>query len=178
MTAKEPVEALNAKIATIEGLIEAIEASRDEATRDASRALTAAVLDLHATALERILAVVARAPAGEALAAACGDDPVIAAVLKLHGLHPSPLASRVARAVAEVRETVVARGGDVVLLGVEGGAARIRVEGPARALAARGALEEAIAAAAPDLEALTIDEVEAPVLVQLRTPAGPSRKVV
>ncbi|HEU4405961.1 MAG TPA: hypothetical protein VFS43_11900 [Polyangiaceae bacterium] len=158
---------LDDRLARIEGLVAAIEASADGATRAAARELTAAVLGLHAAALERLLARIAASPGGVALAEACGRDPLVAAVLGLHGLHPVPVEARVKAALEGLRPRLQARGAVATLRSFEAGSARVRLDGPA---ALKPLVEEAIAEAAPDLAALEIEAVERTPLVQLRVP--------
>lgn len=158
---------LDDRLARIEGLVAAIEASADGATRAAARELTAAVLGLHAAALERMLARIAASPGGVALAEACGSDPLVAAVLGLHDLHPVPLEVRVKAALEALRPRLLARGAAATLRGLEAGSARVRLEGPA---ALRPLVEEALVEAAPDLVSLEIEVVERAQLVQLRVP--------
>jgi Fe-S cluster biogenesis protein NfuA len=66
---------------------------------------------------------------------------------------------RVVRALEEVRPLLQSHGGNVELLGIEGGVARLRLQGnchgrPASAMTLKLAIEEAIQKAAPDLERL------------------------
>jgi Fe-S cluster biogenesis protein NfuA len=80
-------------------------------------------------------------------------------LLVLHGLHPVPLADRVAGALDRVRPYLHARGGDVELLKVTGERVRGRLQGHASAgPALRAAVEEAVLEVAPDVEALLLEE--------------------
>ena len=77
-------------------------------------------------------------------------------------------------ALATVRPYMESHGGDVELLGIEDGVARLRLEGhcngcPASAATLELAIKEAIEEAAPDLAGLEVEGVVAP-----RRPPGPS----
>jgi Family of unknown function (DUF6084) len=79
------------RVARIEGLIEAIEGGADGPTRDAARELAAALLGFHGAGLARIFDQLADAGApGRAVAEACTQDDLVAALLTLHDLFPRP----------------------------------------------------------------------------------------
>jgi Fe-S cluster biogenesis protein NfuA len=125
----------------------------------------AAVVELYGEALRRI---VARGSAEE-----LADDELVSHLLLLHDLHPVDVETRVARALDEVRPYLGSHGGDVELLGVSGGVARLRLEGtcngcPSSAATLRHAIEEAIARAAPELDGVDAEGVaEPPRLLQI-----------
>jgi Fe-S cluster biogenesis protein NfuA len=80
----------------------------------------------------------------------------------------------VREALATVRPYMESHGGDVELLGIDEGVARLRLEGhckgcPASAATLELAIKEAIDEAAPDLAGLEVEGVVAP-----RRPPGPS----
>ena len=71
------------------------------------------------------------------------------------------------RALEEVRPYLQSHGGNVELLGVEGGVARLRMQGscggcPSSAMTLKLAIEEAIQKAAPDLEGIEAEGVAEP----------------
>ncbi len=63
------------------------------------------------------------------LAAALADDPLVAMLLFIHDLHPVPLEVRVAQALEQVRPYMESHGGNVELLSLDQGVARLRLEG-------------------------------------------------
>ena len=145
-----------------------------EGADDAATELVAALLELYGEGVERLLGHVP-VPAPRAVAE------VVAHLLLLHWLHPVPLATRVQAALDEVRPYLDSHGGDVELLGVEDGVARLRLEGtcngcPSSTVTLRNAIEEALLRAAPDLERIETEGVAepAPVLVQLGSLTCPS----
>ena len=147
-----------ARMERIEALVAEIEALPLGAPRESARELVAALLELHGAALARILAIAAEnGEAGGALVETMTRDPLVGSVLVLHDVHPRDLATRVQSAITAVSTTF--RGAaKIVLLGVDEGAIRIRVDDPpsGAAVRLRVALEEAILAAAPDRTSLDI----------------------
>jgi Fe-S cluster biogenesis protein NfuA len=138
----------------MEELISRIEALPDPVARETSRELLREVLALHQRALERTIQT-AREAGQEALLARLAQDPKVAPILLLHGLHPEELQGRVERALDRVRPYLNSHGGSVELVGIEEGRIRLRLEGscqgcPSSAQTLKGAVEEAIAEAAPD----------------------------
>jgi len=100
---------------------------------------------------------------GRALFAVLADDPLIANLLLLHGIHPDDLDTRVRRALDKVRSTLHSQGCTADLLSLVEGVVRLRLEGSGHGCASsavtlRQALEEAILAAAPDAAAIEIEE--------------------
>jgi Fe-S cluster biogenesis protein NfuA len=92
-------------------------------------------------------------------------------LLLLHDLHPEDVETRVARALDEVRPYLGSHGGDVELLGVADGVARVRLTGtcdgcPSSAATLQYAIEEAVARAAPELDGIEADGVAEPAPAQ------------
>ena len=79
---------------------------------------------MHGEGLERML---------EALDAGrpprLAGDSVVGSLLLIHGLHPEPLEERVQAALDRVRPYMESHGGNVELLGIEDGVARLRLQG-------------------------------------------------
>jgi Fe-S cluster biogenesis protein NfuA len=148
-----------ALIERIEGLLEGVE--------DDPRAVevASALLDLYGEGLRRI---VARAPAAD-----LADDELVSHLLLLHDLHPVPVEERVRAALAEVRPYLDSHGGDVELLGVDAGVARLRLNGscsgcPSSTITLKLAIEEAIHKAAPDVDRVVAEDgPPAPTLLQI-----------
>jgi len=140
----------------IERLVQEVEALADPHARAKARELVQAVLELHARGLARALEL-----AGDRRDALASDR-AVSALLLLHGIHPEPLETRVARALDGVRPALHAHGGDVELLSVEGGLVRLRLEGschgcPSSQRTLREAIESAVLEAAPDALGLEVE---------------------
>ena len=125
-----------------------------------------AVVELYGEALRRL---VARGAVDGA-----ADDELVSHLLLVHDLHPDDLETRVRDALEGVRPYLGTHGGDVELLGVEDGVARLRLEGtchgcPSSTVTLRNAIEEALLKAAPDLDGIEAEGVAEPqpVLVEI-----------
>jgi Fe-S cluster biogenesis protein NfuA len=127
--------------------------------------LVGTVLELYGAGLERILGVLA--DAGEAalpIRDALLDDGIVASLLLIHGLYPISLEERVTQALDSMRPFLASHGGNVELVGIEEGVARLRLQGscdgcPSSAATLENALKEALDEAAPDLLGLEVEGV-------------------
>jgi Fe-S cluster biogenesis protein NfuA len=135
--------------------------------------LVQALVDLYGEGLAR---VVAHDPA---CIAGVADDELVSHLLLLHGLHPLPVEERVRGALADVRPYLEQHGGDVELLGVEGGVARLRLQGscngcPSSTATLKHAIEDAIQRVAPDIEEIRAEgAVEPSALLQIEIACPP-----
>ena len=91
----------------------------------------------------------------------------MASLMLIHDLYPVPLEERVQEALDSVRPYMESHGGNVELLGIEDGVARLRLEGSCHGCAASAstlelAVEEALRATAPDLEGIDVEGVVEP----------------
>jgi Fe-S cluster biogenesis protein NfuA len=157
------------RIGQVEALLEAVDALPDPAARETAMDLVQALLDVYGEGLARIVA------AGNGLVDELARDELVSHLLLLHGLHPVPLDVRVREALDEVRPYLAAHGGDVELLGVQEGVARLRLKGscsgcPSSALTLKHAVDEAITKAAPDVADIVAEDDPAaaePALLQI-----------
>jgi Fe-S cluster biogenesis protein NfuA/nitrite reductase/ring-hydroxylating ferredoxin subunit len=149
-------EQLIARVQELTGRLEDLD---DSVCRELAEELTAAVVQMYGAGLERIVALVG-ADAHHELA----QDELVSGLLMIHDLYPVPLEQRVMQALDTVRPYMESHGGDVELLGIEDGIAKLRLEGSCKScrassstleLAVRRALEEA----APDLEGMDVEGV-------------------
>jgi Fe-S cluster biogenesis protein NfuA/nitrite reductase/ring-hydroxylating ferredoxin subunit len=143
----------------VQRLTEQVEALDDPAARDAADALAGAVVQLYGEGLERIFAVL-----DPQLRAQLAEDGVVASLMLIHGLFPVDLRTRVQEALDSVRPYMESHGGDVELLGIEDGVARLRLEGSCSGCGASQAtlelaIERALEETAPDLLGLDVEGV-------------------
>jgi Fe-S cluster biogenesis protein NfuA/nitrite reductase/ring-hydroxylating ferredoxin subunit len=148
---------LQERVARMETLLEEIEALKDPNARSKAAEVVGVLLDLYGDGLARMMEVVARGEERKRNFEAFAQDELISHLLLLHGLHPLDVETRVIGALEEVRPYLQSHGGNVELLGIEGGVARVRMEGscdgcPSSAMTLKLAIEEAVLKAAPDLE--------------------------
>jgi Fe-S cluster biogenesis protein NfuA/nitrite reductase/ring-hydroxylating ferredoxin subunit len=144
-------------------LLERIDALLDGAD-DRATELAAALLELYGEGLARIAAQVPDA-------AALAGDELVSHLLLVHGLHPVPLEARVREALDSVRPYLDSHGGGVELLSLDDGVVRLRLEGscsgcPSSTVTLKSAIEDAIHAAAPDVERIEAEGVPEPAPAQ------------
>jgi Fe-S cluster biogenesis protein NfuA len=145
-----------------------LEAAADATTRELAEELISAVVRMYGAGLERVLACLMEGgPEGERLALALADDPQVATLLLIHDLHPVSLEQRVLGALEQVRPYMESHGGNVELLSLEHGVARIRLRGScsdcqASSVTLELAIKQALEEAAPDLEGLEVEGVAEP----------------
>ena len=137
-------------VARVEGLLEQIDRNPQAVE------VVQALVELYGEALRRVVA-----------GAEPAEDELLSHLLLVHDLHPVDAETRVRQALDEVRPYLGSHGGDVELLGVEDGVARVRLEGtcngcPSSTVKLRNAIEEAIMRAAPELERIDAEGVADP----------------
>jgi len=163
MTESLDVREFQSRLGRLDALLHEAEDSADPAAAARTREIVQAILDLHGTGLERIIGhLEAAGPAGAPILDVCARDDVVEGLLLLHGLHPLGLEARVLQALDQVRARLRSHGGDVELLGVDGGIVRLRLTGschgcPSSAMTMRQTIEEAILAKAPDASAIDVE---------------------
>jgi Fe-S cluster biogenesis protein NfuA/nitrite reductase/ring-hydroxylating ferredoxin subunit len=144
---------------------------------DGATELAAALLDLYGEGLARMTAYV-----GDPQAVI--QDELVGHLLLLHGLHPQPLEARVRGALDSVRPYLDSHGGGVELLSLDDGVVRLRLEGscsgcPSSTVTLKSAIEDAIHAAAPDVDRIEADGVAEPAppqgLLQIESMPSPRR---
>ena len=162
------------RLTQVESLIRELDALQDESAKRSAVEAVQALLELHGEALDRLLELVAaKGEAGEVLIRELAADEMVGGLLLLHGLHPVSLEDRVLGALDKVRPYLGSHGGNVQLLGLRDGVARLRLEGschgcPSSTLTLKYAIEKEIAQAAPDLVEIVVEGAVEPPAV----PAG------
>jgi Fe-S cluster biogenesis protein NfuA/nitrite reductase/ring-hydroxylating ferredoxin subunit len=145
-------------IARVQELTAQLEEVEDFRARAIADELVASVIQLYGDGLERIMAAVADAPEVRDRLVA---DGVVASLLLIHDLYPVSLEDRVREALDSVRPYMESHGGDVELVGVEEGVAKLRLVGhcegcPASEATLELAIKKALEETAPDLEGLEV----------------------
>jgi Fe-S cluster biogenesis protein NfuA len=148
------------RVARLEELLEALDPGALEAV--------SGLVELYGEALRR---VVAGLPAGTM--AELAADELVGHLLMVHDLSPRSVGERVSEALDGVRPYLAQHGGGVELVGIEDATVRLSLEGhchgcPSSTATLRSAVEDAIRAAAPEVERIEADGVVEP------APAGPS----
>jgi Fe-S cluster biogenesis protein NfuA/nitrite reductase/ring-hydroxylating ferredoxin subunit len=166
-------------IGQVEALLGELESLGDPSARDTALETVQAVLELYGSGLERIVESI-----GPLQATTLASDELVGHLMLLHGLHPVPVEERVREALEGVRPYLGSHGGDVELIGVADGVARVRMQGscegcPASSMTLKLAIEDAVLKAAPDVDAVQAEEegdagAVSPLLqIELVTPAEP-----
>jgi Fe-S cluster biogenesis protein NfuA/nitrite reductase/ring-hydroxylating ferredoxin subunit len=159
-------------VGRVQELQERLESSGDSTTRALAEELVSAIVQMYGAGLERIVGSLLDAGAdGEQIAASLADDELVGTLLLIHDLHPVPLEQRVQDALDSVRPYMESHGGNVELLSLEQGVARIHLRGSCSDCSASSvtlelAIKQALDEAAPDLEGLEVEGIA--------TPAGPT----
>jgi Fe-S cluster biogenesis protein NfuA/nitrite reductase/ring-hydroxylating ferredoxin subunit len=149
----------------VQDLQSRLSAAGDETTRQLAEELVSAIVQMYGAGLEQVLGVLfAAGDEGARLAMTMADDPLVATLFMIHDLHPVPLADRVNQALEHVRPYMESHGGNVELLSLEEGVARLRLEGScsdcsASAVTLELAIKQALEQAAPDLDGLEVEGV-------------------
>jgi Fe-S cluster biogenesis protein NfuA/nitrite reductase/ring-hydroxylating ferredoxin subunit len=149
-------EQLIARVQELTGRLEDLD---DPACRSLAEELTSAVVQMYGAGLERIVELADAGTRDE-----MSKDSLVAGLLMIHDLYPVPIEERVVQALDTVRPYMESHGGNVELLGIEDGIAKLRLDGSCKScrassstleLAVRQALEEA----APDLLGMDVEGV-------------------
>src|SRR6185295_5661800 len=147
----------------IESLLAELGASGDARVRAAAEDLVRQLMQLYGAGLARMMELVFEqdeAAAG-ALFDRFAEDPLVASLMALHGLHPQTVEARIARALDRVRPVVTAAGADLTVLAVGADSIRLRldtqpgVSSPAANV--RPIVEPVIAEAAPEIERIVFE---------------------
>jgi Fe-S cluster biogenesis protein NfuA/nitrite reductase/ring-hydroxylating ferredoxin subunit len=153
-------EQLIARVQELTGRLEHLE---DADCRALAEELTGAVVQMYGAGLERIVELIDDEETRGRLA----SDELVAGLLMVHDLYPVPIEERVMQALDSVRPYMESHGGNVELLGVEGGVARLRLEGSCKSCRASSstlelAVKQALQEAAPDLLGMDVEGVAEP----------------
>ena len=163
LTTEGAGESTEELLARFEALSARVEQITDPEARESAEELIATVLDVYGEGLRRIFATLdAAGDSAAELRDALAGDGIVASLMLIHGLYPVDLETRVIEALDGVRPYMESHGGNVELLGIADGVARIKLEGSCKGCAASAstlelAIKQALDEAAPDLEGLEVE---------------------
>jgi Fe-S cluster biogenesis protein NfuA len=155
-----------AKVQRIGELVGALENISDDESRASAKTLVQLLLDLHSVGLERVMEIVAgNGDDGQSIIDHLGCDPLVSSLLVLYGLHPLDVESRIIQAVEKIQPRVRKGGGELELVGFEGGIVRVRVQITGHACGStaktlKSMVEEALYEAAPDMNSFVIEGLD------------------
>jgi Fe-S cluster biogenesis protein NfuA/nitrite reductase/ring-hydroxylating ferredoxin subunit len=149
----------------VQSLTAQVDELADAHARELAQDLVSAVIAMYGDGLRRILDTIGSSrEAGATILDELSQDGVVASLLLIHDLYPVPLQERVLEALDTVRPYMESHGGNVELLGVEGGVARLELQGSCHGCAASQAtlelaIKQALEEHAPDLVGLEVKGV-------------------
>ncbi len=152
----------------VQALTAQLEEVQDFQARAVADELVASIMQLYGAGLERIVEALAEPDASVAgVRQLLMEDGVVASLMLIHGLYPVDLETRVHEALESVRPYMESHGGDVELVAVEDGVARLRLVGhckgcPASEATLELAIKKALEETAPDLDGLEVEGVREP----------------
>ncbi len=148
----------------VQRLSTAVEELPEAKARELAQELVSAVMAMYGDGLERMMAAIARSEDAPAILDELVADGAVGSLLLIHDLYPIPLEERVRAALDTVRPYMESHGGNVELVSLHDGVARLALEGSCNGCtASRATLELAIKQAldepAPDLAGLEVEGV-------------------
>ena len=155
-----------ALIQRVEELTAQVEQLPDPLARRISEDLVAAVIEMYGHGLTRIVEILDEAGEDAApISQQLADDGVVGSLMLIHDLYPVPIEERVNEALDNVRPYMESHGGNVELISLEDGVARIRLEGscdgcPASSSTLELAIKTALDETAPDLLGIEVEGLE------------------
>ncbi len=156
-------EAFREKIRRLGELVVGLDAMPGDESA-AARELVQLLLDVHGTALQRMMEIVFDSgPAGEAIILKTGEDPTVRHLLLLHSLHPEDVDSRVMKAIDAARPKLRKLNSEVELVSLSEGVVQVKISTSGHvcgstAGTAKTLVEECIYDQAPDVETLQFIE--------------------
>jgi hypothetical protein len=146
----------------IEELITAIQEHGNPVVRASAVEMVRALLDVHGTAMGRIVAQIARqGEPGQAILNSLVQDDLVSRLLLLHGLHPVGLETRVQQALDRARPMLRAHAANVHLEQASHEVVRLCLQGGGDDV--RRIIAQAILGKAPDVLHIEFVDADAPV---------------
>jgi Fe-S cluster biogenesis protein NfuA len=156
----------------VQQLSEQVDELPDPRARELASELVAAVIAMYGDGLERIVAAIDESgQAAAPIMARLTEDGAVSSLLLIHDLYPVDLQERVLEALDTVRPYMESHGGNVELVSLDDGVARLALRGSCNGCSAsratlEQAIEQALAEHAPDLAGLevtgVVDAIPAP----------------
>ena len=149
----------------VQQLSEQLDELPDPRARELASDLVSAVIAMYGDGLERFVAAIGEAgDAGAAILDRLTQDGAVSSLLLIHDLYPVDLHERVREALDTVRPYMESHGGNVELVSLDDGVARLALRGSCNGCSAsratlEQAIEQALAEHAPDLAGLEVTGV-------------------
>lgn len=151
-------------IQRVEELTAQVQQLPDPIARRTAEDLMSAVIEMYGQGLSRIVEALDDEEA-DAVKQRLMDDGVVASLLLIHDLYPVPIEERVMEGLDNVRPYMESHGGNVELVSLADGVARIRLDGscdgcPASSSTLELAIKTALGETAPDLLGIEVENTE------------------
>lgn len=142
----------------------------DAETVEVAEGLVRELVGMYGAALQRVLDLAHdRAADPDELLEALSRDQLVAGLLALHDLHPVPPEERIEAALDGLRPTLAVEGGDLTLVGLDAGVARVRIQARVIPPMMRETVVSTVRAAAPELESVEVDSPPAEAFIPLES---------
>ena len=157
---------LRHRLNRLAGLVHELEEAADPNVRAAAKDLVQLLMDLNATAIERMLETVYQSSEnGQRIIDQLGADPLISGLLVLYGLHPDDLQTRVERALRQTAASLQSHSAAAELINIHGSDVRILASTGAHTCGStvktvHSLIEDAVYEAAPDITSLSIEGLD------------------
>lgn len=155
-------EAFQEKIRQLGALVGELDAEAGEQSRSSARELVQLLMEVHGTAIERLLEIVFESgPSGEAILLKAGDDSIVRPLLLLYSLHSEDLETRVLKALDRAAARLRKHNSEVEIISIREGAIQLKINISGHACGStaktvKALVEECVYDVAPDLVSLQI----------------------
>ena len=165
----DEIEELNRSSERIQQLIGQIDQLKDKESRELVQACISEMLGFYGKGLERILKILMRdgSSASTKLLNDLIEDNFVSGLLLIHDLHPLDLQTRLNAALEKVRPYMDSHGGNVEIVSLKDGAAKLKLSGSCKGCASSSvtmelAIKQAIEENCPDLVSLEVEGIVEP----------------
>ena len=164
--AKDEIENLNRQSQHIQDLIDQVNELPDASARDIMQECIAEISSLYGKGLEKIIDILMEenSPAATRIMNRIMENSFVSGLLLIHDLHPLDLSTRLRFALEKVRPYMESHGGNVEIVSLHEGVAKLRLSGTCKGCASSSvtlelAIKQAIEENCPDLLALEVEGV-------------------
>jgi hypothetical protein len=148
--------------------VQELESIGDRALQSKAKELVQSLMELHGSAVERMLEVIFQSEnAGARMIDELGEDPLVSSLLILYGLHPEDVQTRVEKKLTQLKSRLYKMGAEVTSIAVNDSEVRVRVNIEGHTCGStsqnvRLVVEDAVYEAAPDLKSLVVEGLQEP----------------
>lgn len=153
--------------AKVDQSVEQVNAIVDETARAIALDLMQSLMDLHGTAIARMVELLNSSDAGRTALEKLGSDPLVCGLLVLYGVHPSSLEERVKTAIERLGLQLQKQSASAEFIGINDAVVRVKIESTGQGRGAsvdsiRQTVEEAIRELAPEVVEVIAESIATP----------------